>query len=218
MLQSKVRFLLIGVLLMTLSLAAVNVRLMAQDSPEPAATEEACPAIIDAAMATQDASMPVATEDSALDSCLETLSTIVVDMSSPFQLATRVAATPATTEAATPDSVYIPITISHSNSYADVGRVWVTWHDPSTGALTVTLSAYGMRVSYYNTSLDVTVPSDVVNVGIRIETSPDRASDTWQINPTCTFAFAQPPQGFSVSVDDNNVCTGEMDSAATSEP
>ena len=170
--NTKARYLMVGILLITLSLVAFNAPLLAQEATEPAATEDPCTAIIEAGMLPQDATMPMATEDPALDSCLETLSTTVVNLTSPFQLATRVA--PASTETvasatepATPDSVYIPITIVNSNSHADVGRVWVTWHDPSTGALTVTLSAYAMRVSYYNMSLDVTVPPNVVNVGIR---------------------------------------------------
>ena len=219
MMFMKARYLTVGILLMTLSLAAFQAPLQAQDTGKSAATEDPCPATIDAAMATQDATMPVATEDPALDSCLETLSITVMDASSPTQLATRVAAVPVATEPVAPateaagsNSVYIPITVNHSNVFADAGRVWVTWHDPSTGALTVSLSAYNTRISYYNMGLDVTIPNNVVNIGIRIETTQDRASGNWQFNPTCAFAFAKPPQGFSVTVDDNNICTRQNDS------
>jgi hypothetical protein len=147
-----------------------------------------------------------------------------MDTSSPTGVATREAVPTATetvasaTDAATPDSFYIPITISHSNSYADAGRVWVFWHDPTTGALTVTLGSYGTHLSYYNMGLDITIPNNVVNVGIRIETSSDRSSDKWQVNPTCTFTFTEPPKGFSVTIDDNNVCTGVRDRATASAP
>jgi len=225
MMHMKARYLTIVALLITLSLAAVHAPLLAQDSPAPAATEDPCTTSIDAAMATQDATGPVATEDPALDSCLETLSTTVMDMSNPTGVSTRVPIMPAATEAvapatepATPDSLYIPITIIRSNNLADAGRVWVTWHDQTTGALTVTLGAYGLRLSYYNMGLDVTIPANVLNIGIRIETSPDRSSGKWQINPTCTFTFAQSPQGFSVTIDDNNVCTGAIDNATATAP
>ena len=95
--------------------------------------------------------------------------------------------------------VYIPITIDHANEHADAGRVWVTWHDPSTGDLKVSLAAQNVRISYYNTGLDITVPYDVVDIGIRVEATPDRVSGKWQVIPACTFAFATPPQGFSIT-------------------
>ncbi len=216
--NAKARYLTVGILLITLSLATLQAPLHAQDTGNPEATEDSCPAIIDAAIATRDATMPVATADPALDSCLETLSTTVVDATSPTGVTAREAAQPTATEPATPDSVYIPITLIHSNLLTDAGRVWVTWHDPTTGALTVTLGSYGLRLSYYNMGLDVTIPNNSVDIGIRVETSPDRSSDTWQHNPTCTFTFTEPPQGFSVTIDDNNVCSGVMASAATSAP
>jgi hypothetical protein len=68
----------------------------------------------------------------------------------------------------------MPITVIHSNIFADAGRVWVIWHDSKIGALTVALRAYSERISYYNMGLDITIPDDVENIGIRIETTQDR--------------------------------------------
>jgi hypothetical protein len=223
----KARYLTIGVLLIVLSLAAFQAPSHAQDTGEPAATEDPCPAIIEAGMQPQDNTAPVATEDPALDSCLEAListgadATNATDLATPdTSLATQEAVVPAATEAvgsateaAESDFVYIPITVIHSNIFADAGRVWVIWHDPTTGALTASLGAYNTRISYYNMGLDITIPNDVVNIGIRIETTQNRSSGNWEFNPTCAFAFAKPPQGFSITVDDDNVCTGQIESA-----
>jgi hypothetical protein len=220
----KARYLTIGVLLIMLSFAAFKAPSHAQDTGKPAATEDPCTAIIEAGMQPHDNTGPVATKDSALESCLEALASTGMDatnLATPdTSLATRGAVVPAATDAVGPateavdaDDVYIPITIIHSNIFADAGRVWVIWHDPSTGALIASLGAYNTRISYYNMGLDITIPNNVVNIGIRIETTQNRSSDDWQFNPTCAFAFAKPPQGFAVTVDDNNICTGQIDSA-----
>jgi hypothetical protein len=223
----KARFLMVGVLLITLSLAVFQAPLQAQDTGEPAATEDPCPAIIEAGMQPQDSTAPVATGDPAFEPCLEALVSTeadATDLATPdTSLATEEAVVPPvatdavgpTIEATEPDFVYIPITVIHSNIFADAGRVWVIWHDPTTGALTASLGAYMWRVSYYNMSLDVTIPNNVVNIGIRIETTQNRSSDNWEFNPTCAFAFAKPPQGFSVNVDDDNVCTGQIDNSSS---
>ena len=218
--QLKARFLLMVVVLITLSLAALQASLQAQGSTEPAATEEPCISIVEAAMQPLDNTATAATEDPALDSCFEALASAGTDVATPdASTATLEPIAPAATDAVdttTEDGemadVYIPITIDHANALADAGRVWVTWHDPSTGDLEVALGAQNMRVSYYNTGLDITLPYDVVDIGIRVEATPDRNSGAWQVIPVCTFAFATPPQGFSISVDDNNVCAGQTDS------
>ena len=67
MMRLKACFLLIFALLLTLSLAAGHTPLQAQDSTEPAATEEPCTAIVEAAMQPQDSTTPVVTEDPALE-------------------------------------------------------------------------------------------------------------------------------------------------------
>jgi hypothetical protein len=220
----KARFLMVGVLLITLSFAAFQSPLQAQDTGEPAATEDPCPAIIEAGMQPQDNTAPVATEDPALETCLEALISTGTDATATpdMSLATEETVVPPAatdaiglaTEAAEPDFVYIPITVIHSNIFADAGRVWVIWHDPETGALTASLGAYNTRISYYNMGLDITIPNNVVNIGIRIETTQNRSSGNWEFNPTCAFAFAKPPQGFSITVDDNNVCTGQIDNSS----
>lgn len=223
----KARYLTIGILLLTLSLVTFQAPLQAQDTGEPAATADSCTAIIEAGMQPQDDKAPVAAEDPAFESCMEALATTRTDATNAttpatqdVSLATQEAVMPAATDPADSatgivgsDFVYIPITVIHSNIFADAGRVWVIWHDPSTGALTASLGAYNTRISYYNTGLDITIPNNVVNIGIRVETTQDRSSGDWEFNPTCTFAFAEPPQGFSITVDDNNVCTGQIDSA-----
>lgn len=196
----KVRFLMVGVLLITLSCTALQILLQVQDTGEPTSTEDPCIAIIEAGMQPQGNKEPVATEDPALESCLEALAPTDMD------------AVGSTTIVAGPDDIYIPITINHSNSFADAGRVWVIWHDPSTGELTASLAAYNTRISYYNMGLDIKIPNNVVNIGIRIETRQDRSSGNWQFNSSCAFAFAKPPQGFSITVDDNNLCMGQIDS------
>lgn len=245
MISMKMRYLTIGVLLLMLSFAAFKLPSHAQDTDDPAATEDPCTAIIEAGMQLHDNTGPVATEDPTFESCLEALVSMRTDATPDTNLVIRDArdealvstgtdatnlATPDTsltnqdasvmdatdtigpaTEAA--DNIYIPITIIHSNSFADAGRVWVIWHAPSTGALTASLGAYNTRISYYNTGLDITIPNNVVNIGIRIETTQNRSSGNWQFNPTCVFAFAKPPQGFSINVDDNNVCTGQLDNS-----
>lgn len=217
MMQLKARFVLILVLLIALSLAAGYATLLAQEATEPAVSEDDCKAIIEAGMLPQDDSAPEATEDPAFASCLESLSATELDAASMFDSATQ-EATPEVTETVSPavaqsDFVYIPITVIHSNIFADAGRVWVIWHDATTGALTVALRAYNERISYYNMGLDITIPDDVVNIAFRIETTQNRSSGNWEFDPTCAFAFAEPPQGFSVTVDDDNVCTGQTDSA-----
>jgi hypothetical protein len=75
------------------------------------------------------------------------------------------------------------------------------------------LRAYNERISYYNMGLDITIPNDVVDIAFRIETTQDRLSGNWEFDPTCAFTFAEPPQGFSVTIDDDNLCTGQTDSA-----
>ena len=212
----KARY-LTSVLLIALSLAAGHATLQAQEATEPAVTEDDCTAIIEAGMLPQDDTAPAATEDPALESCLESLSTTELDTASMSISATQEAAAPDATETVSPaveqsDFVYIPITVIHSNIFADAGRVWVIWHDATTGALTVALRAYNQRISYYNMGLDITIPDDVVNIAFRIETTQDRSSGNWEFDPTCAFAFAKPPQGFSVTIDDDNICTGQIES------
>lgn len=216
--KTKARYLTIGVLLITFSIAALHVPLQAQEATEPAVTEDDCTAIIEAVMLPQDDMALATPEDAALDSCLESLSTTELDEDTMSIAATKEAAAPDATETVSPvvaqdGYVYIPITVIHSNIFADAGRVWVIWHDSTTGALTVGLRAYNQRLSYYNMGLDITIPDDVENIAIRIETTQDRSSGNWEFDPTCAFAFTEPPQGFSVTVDDDNVCTGQIDSA-----
>lgn len=213
----KARYLTVGILLITLSMAAFQAPLHAQEATEKAVSEDDCTAIIEAGMLTRDDATPMATDVSALDSCLESLSTTVLDTATLSITATQEAGAPDATETVSPavaqeDSVYIPITVIHSNIFADAGRVWVTWHDSTTGALTVALRAYNQRLSYYNMGLDITIPDDVVNIAIRIETTQDRSSDNWEFDPTCAFAFEEAPEGFSVNIDDDNMCTGQIES------
>jgi len=216
----KARSLMVGVLLVALAIVAFRGAVQAQETLEPAVTEDDCTAIIEAGMLPQDdtAPAPVATEDSALYSCLESLNTTELDSASVSISATKELAAPEATEIVSPavaqsGFVYMPITVIHSNIFADAGRVWVIWHDSTTGALTVALRSYNERISYYNMGLDITIPDDVVNIAIRIETTQDRSSGNWEFDPTCAFAFTEPPQGFSVTVDDDNGCSGQIDSA-----
>jgi hypothetical protein len=212
-LKTKARYLTIGVLLITFSMAALHVPLQAQEATEPAVTEDDCTAIIEAGMLPQDDTALATPEDSALESCLESLSITELDTASMSISATPEAAAPDATETVSPavGYVYIPITVIHSNAFADAGRVWVIWHDATTDALTVALLSYNERISYYNMGLDITIPDDVVNIAVRIETTQDRSSGNWEFDPTCAFAFTEPPQAFSVTVDDDNVCTGQID-------
>jgi len=214
----KARCLKVGILLIALSLATVHTTLQAQGTGDPAATEDACIAVIQDGMLPQHDTEPVATEDPALVPCLESLSATELDAATLFISTTREAVAPDATEIVSPaveqsDFVYIPITVIHSNIFADAGRVWVIWHDPTTGALTVALRAYNERISYYNMGLDITIPHDVVDIAFRIETTQDRSSGNWEFDPTCAFTFTEPPQGFSVTIDDDNLCTGQTDSA-----
>lgn len=216
--HTKMRYLTVGILLITLSMVAFQASLQAQEATEPAVTEDDCTAIIEAGMLPQDDTALATPEDSALDACLESLSTTVLDTATLSIAATNELGASDATETVSPavaqeDSVYIPITVIHSNIFADAGRVWVTWHNSTTGALTVGLRAYNQRLSYYNMGLDITIPDDVVNIAIRIETTQARSSGNWEFDPTCAFAFAEPPQGFSVTIDDDNMCTGQTDSA-----
>jgi hypothetical protein len=214
----KARYLMVGILLITLSMVAFQASLQAQDAPEPEVTEDSCITIIEAGMKSQDDAAPMATDAPALDACLESLSTTVLDTATLSIAATNELGASDATETVSPavaqeDSIYIPITVIHSNIFADAGRVWVTWHDSTTGALTVGLRAYNQRLSYYNMGLDITIPDDVVNIAIRIETTQDRSSDNWEFDPTCAFAFEEASEGFSINIDDDNMCIGQIESA-----
>lgn len=202
--QMKARFMIMVLLLIILSFAVFQALLQIQNAGQPVATEDTCISIIEASLQPQDNTGSVVTEDPALESCLETLASTGRSATDTVNSASKVEGT---------DEIYTPITIVHSNILADAGRVWVIWHDPSTGALIVSLGAYNTMISYYNMGLDVTIPKDVVNIGIRIETTPDRDSGNWQFNPGCSFTFDKAVEGFSITVDDNNVCTGQSDSA-----
>lgn len=214
----NMRSLIVGILLICLSLAAFNVPLQAQEATESAVSEDDCIAIIEAGMLPQDNTAPMATDAPSLDACLESLSITELDTASMSITATSEVGAAEATETVSPavadeDSVYIPITVIHSNIFADAGRVWVIWHDATTGALTVGLRAYNQRLSYYNMGLDITIPDDVVNLAIRIETTQDRSSGNWEFDPTCAFAFTEAPESFSINIDDDNICTGQTDSA-----
>lgn len=197
--RMKTRFFVMGVLVMILAFAAFQAL---QKTQQPAESEDPCTAVIQAGMQSQNNTGAAATEDAALVACLEALAS--PGMSAKDSIGPALEG---------PNDSYISISISYSNTLADAGRVWVIWHDPSTGALAASLGAYNTRLSYYNMGLDITIPINVVNIGIRIETTQDRSSDKWEFQPTCAFVFAKPPQGFSVTVDDDNVCTGQSASA-----
>lgn len=69
----KARYLTVGILLIALLFAAFELPSHAQNTGEPAAAEDPCTAIIEAGMQPPDETETVATEDPALESCLEAL-------------------------------------------------------------------------------------------------------------------------------------------------
>ncbi len=203
MINMKACYLIIAVLLMTLSLAALKAPLQAQDSPDAAATEDPCTAILDAAMATQDATAPDATEDAALAACLGDLDNAGADSAN--------TASPLSAESQTSRSAsaadnaqfhYITVT---NRSTEFVGRFWLTWHVPGTGALV----ALGSGTILAGLSGTLPVPSGAFGIGIRVELYARPNSmmggnmfvPDWIAADNCHFAFNDAHQDRTIYLD-----------------
>ncbi|MBZ0295262.1 MAG: hypothetical protein K8L99_22050 [Anaerolineae bacterium] len=184
----KVRYLMVGILLIILSLAAFQAPLMAQDEPEPEATEDPCLANLELAWESLDwesldEDEPDVFEDPVFMACLDALETVGQDPAEDPELASVIenlatpeAAAPTTTDNSSPDTqgsstrlnvapaagtnfVYV------TNSGFFMVRYWVSWFDGVTGAL----GAAGSGEFAINSSRVVWVPSNAKNVSLRIE-------------------------------------------------
>ena len=210
----KARYLTVGVLLITLSLAAFQAPLQAQDTGDPAATEDPCIAILDAAMQSQDAAAPDATEDPALTACLDALDTTGTDAANATDQASQdsqAAAEPIPTATQPPadTAAYHSITVTNQSTEF-IARFWLTWHVPQAG----TLIALGSGTILAGTSGTLTIPSGAVAIGIRVELyarpnslmSGNIFIPDWLAADSCHFAFADAHQDRSIIL--NAVSTG----------
>lgn len=215
----KARYLMIGIMLITLSLAAFNAPLMAQDSPEPAATEDPCIAILDDAIANLDTDALDVFEDPEVTACLGDLYTTwmdtsdVSDQASEDSLDTTGSDTANTTDQASQDTQATAepsptatqppadTAASHSfsvfNNTSRLARFWLTWHVPQTG----TLIALGSGNILAENSSSLTIPSDAVAIGIRVEFNSG-AGDTgiWIATDTCALGFADAHQDRAIEI------------------
>ena len=205
----KVRYLTVGVLLITLSLAAFQAPLQAQDTGDPAATEDPCTAIIDAAMQSQDTAAPDATEDPALTACLDALDTAGTDAANATDQANQdtqatVEPIPAATQPPADTAAYHSITVMN-RSTEFLGRFWLTWHVPGTGALV----ALGSGVILAGTSGTLPIPSGAFGIGIRVELyarpnslmSGNMFVPDWIAADNCHFAFNDAHQDRTIFLD-----------------
>lgn len=223
----KTRYLTIGVLLMTLSLAAFQAPLQAQDTGDPAATEDPCTAILDAAMQSQDTAAPDATEDPALTACLDALDTMGTDTASATDQApsdaqdtampdatdatdqvnqdTQATSEPIPTATRPPadTAAYHSITVMN-RSTEFLGRFWLTWHVPGTGALV----ALGSGNILAGASATLPIPSGAFGIGIRVELyargnglTGGIFNPAWMTTNSCLFGFADAHTDRAISLD-----------------
>jgi hypothetical protein len=199
--NTKMRYLTVGILLITLSLATFHAPLQAQDAPEPEATEDACLANLELAWESLDEDTPDLFEDPAFMACLDALDTVGQDpaedpelASAIESLATQEAAAPNTTDNSSPDTQGtptppeaepgLPRTFFYvTNSGAFMVRYWVSWFDGVTGAL----GAAGSGEFAANSSRVVWVPSNAKNVSIRIEV--ENFINQWDSPSGCSWAL-----------------------------
>ncbi len=197
----KMRYLTVGILLMTLSLAAFKAPLLAQDSPDPAATEDPCLAKLDLAWENLDENAPDVFEDPAFMECLDTLETVGEDPAKDPELASVIESL-ATPEAVANDIVdntnlatqQAPALrdnastephnfISVTNSCSCMVRFWVSWFDGVTGAL----GAAGSGEFTMASSRVVWVPSNAKNISVRIEVVTFDNQNNWSSPPYCSW-------------------------------
>lgn len=197
----KARYLMVGTLLITLSLATVHTTLQAQDTGDPAATEDACLANLELAWESLDEDTPDLFEDPAFMACLDTLETVGQDPAEDPELATAIeslatqeAAAPNTTDNTIPDTqdtpapteaeTGIPRTFIYvTNSGSFMVRYWVSWFDGATGGLV----AIGSGEFPSHTSRVIWVPSNATNVSIRIEAQ--FFINQWDSPPGCSWVL-----------------------------
>ena len=200
----KSRYLTIGILLITLSLAAFQAPLLAQDSPEPAATEDPCTAIIEAGMLPQDNTAPAATEDPAFASCLDAFDAAETNSTPAPNTALLDESSTSRSAAGADNAAYHSITVMN-RSTEFLGRFWLTWHVPGTGALV----AVGSGVILAGTSGTLPIPSGAFGVGIRVElyARPNSMMGGNVFNPdwiaadNCHFAFNDAHQDRTIFLD-----------------
>ncbi len=192
--NTKARYLMIGILLITLSLAAVHAPLLAQDSPEPAATEDPCVAIIEAGMLPQDDTAPEATEDPALYSCLDAF--VAAETTAPPAPNAALLDESSTSRSATAadNAPFHSITVMNRTE-DHVARFWLTWHVPGTGALV----ALGSGTILAGLSGTLPIPSGAVAIGIRVENV--FGNGTWEADDSCHFAFDDAHQDRVIGYD-----------------
>jgi len=199
--ELKARYLTISTLLITVSFAAFNAPVQAQDTGEPAATEDPCLAILDAAWESLDEAAPDVFEDPAFMACLDALDTVGQDpgedpelASAIESLATQEAVAPNTTDNPSPHTQDTPappeaetgiprIFIYVTNSGSFMVRYWVSWFDGATGGLV----AIGSGEFPSHTSRVIWVPSNATNVSIRIEAQ--FFINQWDSPPGCSWVL-----------------------------
>ena len=217
----KARYLMVGILLITLSLAAFNAPLMAQDTGDPAATEDPCIAILDAAIANLDTAAPDAMEDPAVTACLGDLYATWTDTSNASDQAsqdsldttgsdtanttdqasqdTQATAEPSPTATRPPADTAASHSFSVLNNTAKFARFWLTWHVPQTG----TLIALGSGNILAGNSRSLNIPSDAVAIGIRVEFNASNFGDDggiWIATDTCALGFADAHQDRAIEI------------------
>jgi hypothetical protein len=219
----KARYLMVGILLITLLLAAFSAPLMAQDTGDPAATEDPCIDILDAAIANLDTAAPDATEEPEVTACLGDLYTIATDTSDASDDASQdspdttgsdtanttdqasqdiqATAEPSPTATRPPADTAASHSFSVQNSTNRVARFWLTWHVPQTG----TLIALGSGNILAGNAGSLSIPSGAVAIGIRVEFNASNfGSDggIWIATDSCHFAFADARQDRAIEIVD----------------
>ncbi len=200
----KARYLTLGILLICLSLAAFHAPLQAQDTPEPAATEDPCIAIIEAGMEPQDNIAPAATEDPAFASCLDAFDAAETNATPAPNTALLDESQTSRSAAGADNAPFHSITVMN-RSTEFLGRFWLTWHVPGTGALV----ALGSGTILAGLSGTLPVPSGAFGIGVRVElyARPNSMMGGNMFNPdwiaadNCHFAFNDAHQDQTIFLD-----------------
>ena len=188
-----------GVLMLIIAFAGSRAPIRAQGTPEPEVTDNPC-------LSTQMATPEATPEDGAVaQDTPEAEATQTPCLATP-EAPTEAQATPTPTAVVTETVSDGSIFIQDGNAMAPVIRIWVTWHDRSTGVLITNPPTYLAITD--SEGIKITIPKNAVNIGIRIE-QQYRTSQSFDFNPTCAFAFARPPKKQLIRVTNEGICIVE---------